>query len=233
MSTSQYANVSVPGPTYFIPRNVDNGKLVATSSDTVNLTGVTEIGDWMMAGAYLSNSWLSGDVDLSGITTLGDSSLAHAFESTAITGIDLSGLTSVEAYSCEFMCAGCTDLETVDISSLASIDAYTPYVFQQAFTGCTSLTTVTFDALETLQGMRIFYFAFSQCTSLTSLSFPALTSSSFGSNTNQFQGMLTSVSGCTVHFPSNLSSVIGTWTDVTNGFGGTNTTVLFDLTATE
>jgi hypothetical protein len=45
--------------------------------------------------------------------------------------------------------------------------------------------------------------------------------------------MLPGVTGCTVHFPSNLQSVIGSWADVTEGFGGTNTTVLFDLPATE
>ena len=45
--------------------------------------------------------------------------------------------------------------------------------------------------------------------------------------------MLSGVTGCTVHFPSNLQSVIGSWTSVSAGFSGTNTTVLFDLTATE
>ena len=44
--------------------------------------------------------------------------------------------------------------------------------------------------------------------------------------------MLQGVTGCTVHFPSNLQSVIGSWSDVTAGFGGTNTTVLYDLPAT-
>ena len=44
--------------------------------------------------------------------------------------------------------------------------------------------------------------------------------------------MLRGVTGCTVHFPSNIQSVIGSWASVTGGFGGTNTTVLFDLPAT-
>ena len=44
--------------------------------------------------------------------------------------------------------------------------------------------------------------------------------------------MLDGVTGCTVHFPSNIQSVIGSWASVTSGFGGTNTTVLFDLPAT-
>ena len=69
-------------------------------------------------------------------------------------------------------------------------------------------------------------------TSITTVSLPALKSTSFGSATNQFDYMLKNVTGCTVHFPSNLQSVIGSWTSVTSGFGGTNTTVLFDLPAT-
>lgn len=69
-------------------------------------------------------------------------------------------------------------------------------------------------------------------TSITTVSLPALKSTSFGSYTNQFDYMLKNVTGCTVHFPSNLQSVIGSWTSVTSGFGGTNTTVLFDLPAT-
>ena len=67
---------------------------------------------------------------------------------------------------------------------------------------------------------------------LQTLSFPALTSNSFGTNTDQFNSMLSNCENVTVHFPSNLQSVIGDWQDVLNGFGGTNTTVLFDLPAT-
>lgn len=74
---------------------------------------------------------------------------------------------------------------------------------------------------------------FQNCTNLTTLSFPALTSQSFGNKTNHFNSMLSGCSNVTVHFPSNLQSVIGSWPDVTKGFGGTNTTVLFDLPTTE
>ena len=100
-----------------------------------------------------------------------------------------------------------------------------------AFQGCKNLTSVDLSSLTTISGMGM-YRAFYNCTSLKSLSFPALTSTSFGSYTNQFNSMLSGVTGCTVHFPSNLQSVIGSWSDVTAGFGGTNTTVLFDLPAT-
>lgn len=106
-----------------------------------------------------------------------------------------------------------------------------------AFKGCTSLSVVYMPKVNTLPsnalaGTASTGGAFSGCTSLTTLSFPALTSTSFGSYTNQFNYMLKGVTGCTVHFPSNLQSVIGSWSSVTSGFSGTNTTVLFDLPAT-
>ena len=100
------------------------------------------------------------------------------------------------------------------------------------FHGLTSLTSVTFPSLVTLTGNKAMQRCFQYCTSLTSISFPALTSTSFGSYTNQFNTMLNGVTGCTVHFPSNLQSVIGSWSDVTAGFGGTNTTISYDLPAT-
>ena len=106
------------------------------------------------------------------------------------------------------------------------------YAMYYAFYGCTGLTSVDLSSLTTINGSYAMYYAFQSCTGLTNISFPALTSTSFGSYTNQFNYMLRGVTGCTVHFPSNLQSVIGSWSDVTNGFGGTNTTVLFDLPAT-
>lgn len=152
----------------------------------------------------------------------------------------------------------CTALETVDFSGLESITEYGVSFFSSAFSDCTSLKqaimfpklkaiktqafynafsntgleTQTFPVLETLWDRGLQY-AFTYCSSLRSLSFPALKSNSFSTYTNVFNNMLSSVTGCTVHFPSNLESVIGSWSDVTAGFGGRNTTVLFDLPATE
>ena len=100
------------------------------------------------------------------------------------------------------------------------------------FYGCAALTTIVFPKLSDLTTNSALLdncFAYS---GLQSLSFPALTSTSFGSSTQQFHNMLRGVTGCTVHFPSNLQSIISSWTDIVNGFGGTNTTILFDLTAT-
>ena len=62
---------------------------------------------------------------------------------------------------------------------------------------------------------------------LTNLYFPAVTTSSTFSITR----MLTGVSNCTVHFPSNLQTTISGTTGYPT-YNGTNTTIAFDLPAT-
>ena len=147
---------------------------------------------------------------------------------TSLTSVDFSSLTTVSgsnAFSYAFY--GCTSLTSVDLSSLTTASG--GRAFNYAFYGCTSLTSVDLSSLATVSGSNAFSYAFYICTSLTSVSFPALTTSSFGTATNQFDNMLSGVRGCTVHFPASIQSTIGNWTSVQNGFGGTNTTVLFDL----
>ena len=153
---------------------------------------------------------------------------SYAFSGcTGLTSIDLSSLTSVTgSYSFNKAFYGCTSLVSADFRALTSIGSY---AFSYIFQNCSSLTSVRFDALADLTTSRIFNYAFQNCTSLTSLSFPSLTTSSFSSYTNQFERMLSGCSNVTVHFPAAIQSTIGNWGDVTNGFGGTNTTVLFDL----
>lgn len=69
---------------------------------------------------------------------------------------------------------------------------------------------------------------FGGCTSLKEVRFPALTANSFGSSTNQLSNMLTGVTDCTLHFPAAAQAKIERMSSYPN-FGGTNTTVLFDL----
>ena len=138
-----------------------------------------------------------------------------------------SGATNIGARALSSAFYSCTSLTSVDLSSLTTVSGGN--ALSSAFRDCTSLASVSFPALTTVSGTSTLYYAFSGCTSLTSVSFPALTTSSFGSNTNQFNNMLKNCSGVTVHFPAAIQSTIGRWSDVTTGFGGTNTTVLFDL----
>ena len=191
-----------------------------------------DISEYALYGVFYGCNSLTS-VDLSSLSTIsGTHALSYAFDRcTSLTSVDLSSLSTISgSYAFQYAFYTCTSLTSVDLPSLSTIsDSYALYY---AFHECTSLTSVDLSSLSTISGAYALRYAFYNCTNLKELSFPALTSKSFGSNNNQFNRMLSGVTGCTVHFPSNLESVIGSWSDVTSGFGGTNTTVLFDLPAT-
>lgn len=156
------------------------------------------------------------------------------FYQKKLTTINFSKLKTIGvrgSYCCNHMFNSCTNLETIDLSALEKItnDHSCCYMFSN----CSKLANVDLSSLEEISGDCCLNCAFNNCTSLTTLSFPALKSSGINVNRGQFGAMLNGVTGCTVHFPSNLQAVIGSWGDVANGFGGINTTVLFDLPATE
>ena len=148
-------------------------------------------------------------------------------------------LITVNGNDLYYSFSNCTSLTSNPIPSIQTIGstASDTLCMGYCYNGCTSLENFVFDNVRTVFGSRALEYAFNNCTKLKSLSFPALISvqdSQQGyTNTNQFHGMLSGCSNVTVHFPSNMQSKIGNWTDVTNGFGGSNITILFDLEATE
>lgn len=234
MIINQVVSGGGSAPAHYIEKTVDaNGKLVNGSS-IIDLTGVTDIGDHALYYAYYNNNNLTGAVSFWDVTIIsGQKACQNMCEGcTGITGVVFDKLVTIASSSAlQSAFVGCTGITNIDVSKIESMTG--AYSFNSTFRNCTGITSVVFDSLKTITGVQCLVLAFGGCTHMTSLSFPALTSTSFGSNTNQFGNMLLGVTGCTVHFPSNLQSVIGSWTDVTNGFGGTNTTVSFDLPATE
>lgn len=225
-------------------------------------TGVKDVGNYILknkfnlGGDYLGINNISFPdlISLTGITSLEEAFSSGLTESTLI--FDMSNLVTVTGSgACKLMCSGRL-IETLKLDSLTTVSG--SQAFYQAFDSSeitninlSNLTTVsgaqafygafehsgysgssiTFNSLSTISGANAFQNAFSGYDPLI-LSFPALTSSSFGSYTNQFNNMLEDREDSVVHFPSNLQSVIGSWVDVTRGFGGYNTTILFDLPAT-
>jgi len=206
-----------------------------TNITSVDLSSLSEVGasDSSGSSSYACSQMFAicgslVDIDLSGLTTVrGSRTMSFCFDRcTSLPSINLSSLSTIEAdYGFEKSFYGCTSLASANFNSLTRASIY---CFAQAFNGCTSLTSVSFPALSSLL-QRAFEYAFANCTSLSTLYFGGLTTTSFGSATNQFNGMLSGVTGCTVHFPAAIQGTIGSWSDVTAGFDGTNTTVLFDL----
>ena len=117
-----------------------------------------------------------------------------------------------------------------DVSTIEEISGRLALAY--TFSECKNIPSVfKFLKLSILSGQYSLSHCFEK-TNISEIYFNSLTSQSFGSYIDQFDGMIKGVADCTVHFPSNLESVIGEWDDVVAGFGGTNTTVLFDLEAT-
>ena len=200
-----------------------------TSLTSTGLDNVTSIGNSGLGRAFDGCTNLTS-IGLDNITNIGDGGLFHTFSTcTGLTSVKFPKLQSIGDSGLNGTFFGCTNLTSVDLSSLQSIG---DYGLNGMFSRCTNLASVDLSSLQSIGGRYILNNTFYNCTSLTSISFPSLNSNSFGSATDQFENMLQGVTGCTVHFPSNLESVIGDWSDVTQGFGGYNTTVLFDLPAT-
>lgn len=215
-----------------------NNSTGITSVDLSNLATVS--GQYALNAAFRNCSALI-NLDLSGLTTVsGQNAFYYAFDFCGFSTLDLSSLTTIgsASYGMEYAFSNTEYLTSVDLSNLATISSNTglgyAFDFYTAFgRGAQNLlTTISFTALSDIAASGVLQYCFRARNGLQTVSFPALTSTSFGSYTNQFNNMLSGVTGCTVHFPSNLQSVIGSWSSVTAGFGGTNTTVLFDLRAT-
>lgn len=206
-----------------------------TNLKTVDLSSLTDINGYYVCNYMFNNCTSLTDIDLSSLSSVinGYGTLERMFYGcTSLETVDLQNLQIVRGtFVCQQMFSGCTNLEAVNLSSLEEMSGAN--AGQGMFYNCSNLTSVDFSSLEKINNTYTFYYAFQNCTSLTTLSFPALKSTSFGNYADQFSYMLYGCTGVTVHFPSNLQSIMANRSDVRNGFNGTNTTVLFDLPATE
>lgn len=164
------------------------------------------------------------DLSFTGVKHLSAQILAHRFYNTFVKSIsfpDLEDINGAGAVEYGFYNSQATSVSAPKLTSIGGSTACS-----YAFAGC-DLQDVEFPLLKEVTGAYSCQNMFDNNKHLKSVSFTSL--DTFGSFTNQFQNMLHGCSGVTVHFKSSIQSVIGSWTDVINGFGGTNTTVLWDL----
>jgi hypothetical protein len=188
-------------------------------------TDLANPSDWLILNSalYLSISisntrWTSQDI-------VNPDSIVHI--SFNFDNLPVSAVSQFSAATFQ----GLYSLESISISNMANLR-----ITGNTFYKCSNLSEVDVSSVTKMTSGALSGTAggggFLKGTAVTTLSFYSLNSTSFGSYTNQFNNMLAGKSGVTVHFPSNLQSVIGNWTSVAAGFGGSNTTILFDLPAT-
>ena len=237
----------------WIPRAIDaNGKLVG-SSTMPNFAGVKDLDRNILQNAFIYDNAMQGALRFPDLTSInGEYAMENAFKGcTVLTSVDLSSLTSVNgSYAMKYAFSSCWGLTSVDLSSLSSVGSYAMYNafdncrgltsvdlsslssvgssgLYETFSNCFVLKKVVFSSLISITGSEALYRCFNNCSELRYLVFPSLTQVN---NTDAFDSMLSGVVGCTVVFPAALESVIGNWSSVTSGFGGTNTRVIFGET---
>ena len=230
------------------------------TSRIVDLTGVEDISrPYIFFESYAYNTNVSGTADLHTVKQItAPYACSNMFKGSAISGINLSALTSVSGQNAaRGICANCQNITNIVLPELTTISANNG--LSDFASWCKNLESISIPKLEAItassglsslcynaDGIETFYFetlkianksnvlqqGFEGVSTLKTLWFYALDTNSFGSYTNQFNIMLQGVTGCTVHFPMRIQATIGSWSDVTAGFGGTNTTVLFDIVTT-
>lgn len=227
------------------------------------LNGSSSNGTWVMAYIF-TNSQCIRSVTFPSITSIASypySSLGYfCYGSRSIETVSFPALTSVgsqNTFSHAF--DDCRKLSTVSFPVLETVSGTGN--FQHAFNGTVMLKTISFPSLvnangfinaftasgiETVQfpllsnigSTMVFYQTFVSCKKLTNIYFNSLTTTSFGSYTDQFNNIFDTVTGLdsgafTMHFPSNLETTIQGLTGYPT-FGSYNNrlTLAFDLTAT-
>jgi len=251
-----YADVQVPttAPDYYVGKTKDSNNKLVTGGDIINLNGISDLssyclyysyyrginqtvditlpetvsGDWACGWMFASSSCVTAIIRGAKYIT-GSNSLDHMFNACGnLTSLTFDSLVSVTQFQgMHQFCNACNKLETLSFPSLKTSGSYS---LAQLCNSSGNLKKVYFPSLSSV-GSSSFAMAFTFDSKLEDVFFYALNTNSF-STTDCFASMLSSDSNVTVHFPMRIQSTIGSWTDVVNGFGGTNTTVLFDIVTT-
>ena len=139
--------------------------------------------------------------------------------------IDLSNLVSISGGRGGIYFFDGSGIETINIDNLTTING--DYAGGYFLSG-TNVTSVNFKSLSSIASSSAMCGAFQGCKSLTDVYFPALTTNSFGSYKNQFDYLLNSCTGVTLHFASGMQSKISTLSGYPN-FRGNSTVIMYDL----
>lgn len=205
-------NVPTTVPAHYIEKTVDaNGKLI-NSSTIINMSGITDVGNYVLYYAYYLNTAISGAVDMSDLTTLSGSNACQSafYGCSGLTSANLSSLTTISGtYACDSMFTSC-GLTSADLPSLTTISV--TYACNSMFSNCNRLLSIKMNKLNviTQQLCPAYAAILGNCQRLESVELGGLTASTFASRTDQIAYLFNNATGskapngCTVHFPSNF-----------------------------
>ena len=196
-----------------------------TKITSLDLSSVYMIDNYGCNYISTQNSSLQ-QINLSSVKWVGDNGLYYAFNNcTNLSGnIDLSNIISVASGGLSGMMSGDTKITGLDLSNLMFLRGTS--TLGSICSGCSMLSSINISKIARCDSNNGFSLAFKD-TAISSLSFNGLADCSQLSDV--FNNMLQGVTGCTVHFPADLETRMQSYSSVIAGFGGTNTTVLFDL----
>lgn len=216
-----------------------------TSLTTVNLDSLeTVMADRALAEAFHGCTALTyiGFPKLQQVS--GSSALSALNWNNNIQTVSFPALTTCSGECFSYMMHSTGKTVLIEFPALESLNGNTQtygHPFYKMGVPANITTTIKFQSLKSLASgvsgttRYMFYSMATTTTNPTVIYFYALDTSLFGSvatSTKYFNNMLKSEINATVHFPIRTQSVLSTWTDVITGFGGTNTTVLFDIVTT-
>ena len=197
-----------------------------------------------ISGNHACESMATNTYNLSGFnldklkSISGTQACYRMFSAIKTTTISLPSLESVYGtQSCQEM-FGSSTATTVNLPKLVVAQTSNTLAnygaLQNMMASSTNLTAFNIPSLKSILGVNTMRGVIASCSSMTSLSFPAVNPNSFGDKTNQFVGMCSNIPNITLHFPSNVQSVIEGLVgySTTAPFGAVAGTVLFDLPAT-
>jgi len=242
------------GPQYYIEKTVDANGVLQNGSTIMDFTGVKSIGAYALYYAYNSNTNISGVITFPDLEEINGNYALGVFaqQATGVTGVSCPKLKKIQGqYSCvqafdltkivvadmpllefisgsnSYLFARTDTLTTLNLQSLAYISGSLDYLAERS-----KIVSMTFYSLKYMGGNQALASAFENSSLLEDIYFPATNSNSFYAS-NSLMNMLRRCSNVKLHFPNNLSgsSVITGLYDYPN-FGGTNTTILFDLPST-
>ena len=172
------ADVNVPttAPGHYVEKTVDASGKLMNSTNIINLNGVTDVDNGVLAYEYYGVSFPDNtNAEFPSLTMIsGNYACQYMFHKcTGLTSVHLSSLTTISgSYACNSMFYKCREITNVDLSSLTTISG--SYACQFMFNNCSGLTSIDLPSLTTISGNDACGDMFAYCSGLTSIDLPSL-----------------------------------------------------------